>query len=296
MSDERRGRRTVLVAGAAGALGLRIASTLAKRGDRVIAAYRTERPDALAALRAGGCTTLRLDLTDLAASADAIAAADAAVLVPILAVSGPAARAALCRAAPRLMLFSSNNVAVDFDSPVYATLRAEEAALARRAGAATVIRPTMIYGHAGDASLSDLLRKARRWPLLPVPGTGRALQQPIHVDDLAALAVHLLDSPPRERVVTAAGPDAVSLTALCQAAARAVGRSPRIVVPLPPLAVVARIAAGLGLRGPLSIDQLARIERHKTPVGPTPTDWRPLIGLEEGLARLARELGLAPSA
>lgn len=289
----------MLVAGATGALGLAVAHRLAARGDRVIAAYRTARPDALAALEGVGCETLKLDLTDLAAAANAIAASDASVLTPILTVSGPAARAALSRAAPRLILFSSNNVAIDVDSPIYAALRAEEAALAPIPAALTVLRPTMIYG-GGAGGLSDLLRKAKRWPLLPVPGGGRALQQPIHVDDLAALAVHVLDSPPRESTLAAGGPDAVSLKALCQTAARAVGRSPGIVVsvplPIAPLAAIARLAKRLGLPVPLSPDQLARIARDKTPIGATPADWRAEIGLEEGLSRLARELGLSPSA
>jgi nucleoside-diphosphate-sugar epimerase len=297
MGDARRETRSVLVAGAGGALGRAVARRLAARGDRVIATWRTEQPEALAPLREAGCETRRLDLSDLAAAADALASVDAAVLAPILTVSGPAARAALCSAAaPRLVLFSSNNVAIDFDSPTYAALRAEEALLARRPGAATVIRPTMIYGYPGDESLSALLLRARRWPLLPIPGSGEARQQPIHVDDLAALAIHLLDAPPPERTIAAGGPDVVSLKALCEAAARAVGRRPGVVVPLPPLAAAARLAARLGLPLPLAADQLARIDRDKTPLGPAPRDWRPKVGLEEGLARLASELGLSPSA
>ena len=43
----------------------------------------------------------------------------------------------------------------------------------------------MIYGAPGDRNLSRLLAVLRRAPLLPVPGGGRHLQQPVHVADVA---------------------------------------------------------------------------------------------------------------
>lgn len=251
-------------------------------------------------LEAAGCATRKLDLADLEVAAAAIADADAAVLTPILTASGPAARAALGRGAGRLVLFSSNNVAIDRESPVYAALWAEEAALQATGGDWTLVRPTMIWGHPGDGNMSRLLRLAARLPVLPLPGDGRALQQPIHVDDLAALAVALLDAPtPAERVVSAAGPDRVTLRALYETAARAAGRGGVVSLPLGPLRTIAATARAVGAPFPLDAKQLARIDLDKTPAftseGAIPS-WKPRIGLEEGLSRLAAELGLRPSA
>jgi nucleoside-diphosphate-sugar epimerase len=286
----------VLVAGAAGALGLRIAARLAARSDLVVAGYRTEKPEAIARLKELGCAPIRLDLADVADAAKAIADAEAAVLTPILTVSGPAARAALGRGARRVVLFSSNNVAIDRESPVYAALRAEEAALGSAPGDWTLVRPTMIYGHEADGNMSRLLRLAARLPALPLPGEGRALQQPIHVDDLADLAVALLDTPPRERVVSAAGPEPMTLRALYEAAARTTGRGRVVSLPLGPLRAVAGLARGLGLPFPLDAKQLARIDLDKTPRDAAPlADWSPRVGVDEGLARLAWTLGLPPS-
>jgi hypothetical protein len=63
-----------------------------------------------------------------------------------------------------------------------------------------ILRPTLIYGQAGDfadRNLSRLLQLMRRVPLLPLPAhTG--LRQPIHARQLAAVALELasrLDSP-----------------------------------------------------------------------------------------------------
>ena len=49
----------------------------------------------------------------------------------------------------------------------------------------TILRPTMIYGAAGDRNLSRLLRLLSRTAVLPVPGNGKCLHQPVHVADVA---------------------------------------------------------------------------------------------------------------
>jgi hypothetical protein len=58
-----------------------------------------------------------------------------------------------------------------------------------------ILRPTLIYGQAGDRgdqNLSRLLQMMRRLPLLPLPAaTGQ--RQPIHVRQLASAALHLAD-------------------------------------------------------------------------------------------------------
>jgi hypothetical protein len=56
-----------------------------------------------------------------------------------------------------------------------------------------ILRPTLIYGQAGgvgDRNLSRLIELMRRFPLLPLPAES-GLRQPIHVSQLAAVALHL---------------------------------------------------------------------------------------------------------
>lgn len=293
MSQAEPQARKILVAGATGALGSRIAARIAASGAKVVAAYRTERPEAIAALKQAGCVTAPLDLADVDKAAAMIADVDVAVLPPILTVSGPAARAALAKGVrTRLVLFSSNNVTIDLVSPIYRALRDEEAAVAAAGGDAFVVRPTMIYGHARDGNLSRLMRMAQKWPALPLIGSGQALQQPIHVDDLASLAVHLADGAgDGPRLIAAGGPDAVTLHRLYLDVAGAAGRkTPVIKIWRRPLLAMAWRAEAARLPFPLEYAQLFRSESDKTPVGPVPSGWRPEIRLADGLARLAREL------
>jgi nucleoside-diphosphate-sugar epimerase len=58
-----------------------------------------------------------------------------------------------------------------------------------------ILRPTLIYGHGLDRSLTPLVAFARRRGWLPLPWHARGLRQPVHVDDLAAAVVACLRAP-----------------------------------------------------------------------------------------------------
>jgi nucleoside-diphosphate-sugar epimerase len=65
----------------------------------------------------------------------------------------------------------------------------------RRHVAATVLRPTLLYGNGRDQSVSNLVRRARGWGLLVLPATATGLRQPVHVADVADAIVRCLDRP-----------------------------------------------------------------------------------------------------
>ena len=73
--------------------------------------------------------------------------------------------------------------------------KAAEAAITSSGLDTTILRPTMIYGTPGDRNMIRLVRWLDRWPLLPVFGNGRSLQQPVHVSDVAWAVVQALESP-----------------------------------------------------------------------------------------------------
>ncbi len=50
-----------------------------------------------------------------------------------------------------------------------------------------MLHPTMIYGAEGEDNVQRLAALLRRLPVVPLPGGGRALVQPIHQDDVTAL-------------------------------------------------------------------------------------------------------------
>jgi nucleoside-diphosphate-sugar epimerase len=56
----------------------------------------------------------------------------------------------------------------------------------------TLVRPTLIYGCGMDRNISQLLRIGQRMGYVPLARDARGLRQPVHADDLAALAVAAL--------------------------------------------------------------------------------------------------------
>ncbi len=55
-----------------------------------------------------------------------------------------------------------------------------------------LLRPTLIYGCGLDRNISTLARFGRRFGFIPLAGEAGGLRQPVHADDLAAVAVHAL--------------------------------------------------------------------------------------------------------
>ncbi|HAE26076.1 MAG TPA: hypothetical protein DCG58_02860, partial [Hyphomonas adhaerens] len=176
-----------LVAGANRPLGALIALDLAARGRKVVATRRHPNAELDAHLRDAGIEIAPLDLTDLPAVRALAPEVSGVVLTPILSISGPAAHVFSKGGVSRGVVFSSNNVGIVGADPVYDRLRAAEKDVLDSAPGWAILRPTMIYGYPGDGNLSKLLQLLAKLPVFPRLGSGRASQQPIHVEDLARL-------------------------------------------------------------------------------------------------------------
>ena len=111
---------------------------------------------------------------------------------------------------------------------------AGEAAFLASGRSGVVLHPTMIYGAAGEDNVQRLATLLRRLPIVPLPGGGRALVQPIHQSDVTRCLRAALEAAwdgPHSLVV--AGPEALPYSAFVRAVAQSAGlRAPRT-VPVP---------------------------------------------------------------
>jgi uncharacterized protein YbjT (DUF2867 family) len=132
---------------------------------------------------------------------------------------------------------------------------------------ATIVRPTMIYGRPGDRNIERLLKFLRRSPMIPVLDRGRSLQQPVHVDDLAAAVVAILRCPERtvEHTYTLPGPNALSYADVVRQAGAALGRRPLLVpVPVTAARTTARMWSRTRMWPRVSAEQVARVLENKS--------------------------------
>jgi nucleoside-diphosphate-sugar epimerase len=104
----------------------------------------------------------------------------------------------------RVVAFSTTSVMTKSDSDnrsehqLIASILADEERLKTTCGergiGLVLIRPTLIYGCGLDQNISLLARFSRRFGFIPMAGNAPGLRQPVHADDLAALAVSALSA------------------------------------------------------------------------------------------------------
>ncbi len=149
----------------------------------------------------------------------------------------------------RVVHVSITHPDADSPYPYFRGKAAVEQALVDLGLCHAVLRPSILFG--GDGVLiNNIAWLLRRMPVFAVGGTGEYQVRPIHVDDLAKLAVRAADSGETE-VIDAVGPDRPAFIELVRFIRDAVGsRSQLIRVPgtlIPPAAKL----LGLALRDTL---------------------------------------------
>lgn len=129
----------------------------------------------------------------------------------------------------------------------------------------TVLRPTMIYGAAGDRNMERLIRYMQRWPVILVAGNGEHLQQPVHVDDVARAVADALRSPGTAgHAYNVSGAEPVTFNELIDTTARLLGRRVRkLHVPLRPAVALLRTFERAHLRLPIRAEQIERLNEDK---------------------------------
>jgi len=270
----------VTVFGGSGFVGAQVVRALAKRGWRVRVAVR--RPGLAYDLKplgdVGQIQTVRCDIADEAAVADALRGASAAVnLVGILYetpgrkfqavhVDGARRIAEACAAAgiDRLVQVSAIGANPDSDA-AYARSKAEaEMAVRNVKPDAVVIRPSIVFG-AGDDFLNRFAALAQMAPALPLIGGGQTKFQPVYVGDVAeAIARAVVRVDAAGRTFELGGPAVMTFEAVLKLILRETNRS-RVLIPLPffvarMIGSLAQLTALVGIAPVLTADQVEMLK------------------------------------
>lgn len=208
---------------------------------------------------------------DISRGPAGLPAAPAAIHLAPLWLAPPLIRNMAERGLRRLVAFGSTSRATKVDSAdpkeraLAARLARAEDDLRRECDAAgvawTILRPTMIYGGGRDKNLSGVAAVARTFGVAPVAGEGRGLRQPVHADDLAALAVAALEAPSSHgRAYDVGGGTVLTYRAMLEEVCRVTGG--RMVAVSPGLLKAGlRAAALLTARRDLSPAMVDRMEQ-----------------------------------
>lgn len=145
----------------------------------------------------------------------------------------------------RIVHIGVTNASVDSGLPYYRGKALQEKALRESGVSHAIVRPTLVFG-GGDILVNNIAWLLRRFPYFPIGGSGRYRLQPVHVDDVATIAIACAKES-RAVTVDAIGPEAYTFDEFVRLIASAVRPSARL-IHLPPAVVTAlgRLV-GLGL-------------------------------------------------
>ena len=287
--------RPVVISGILGFVGRRLTERLLGEGHQLVGVVRPGRDHRDLVER--GIAVHEVDLARPVGLAEALEGGAAYVHLSGLAqVPGivPSLEAA---DVTRGVFISSAGVYTKLPSPSAEAKRQGERALRGSAIDYTIIRPSMIYGGVDDRNLVRLLRLIDRWRVVPLPGAGRTLQQPVHVDDLVDAIVNALRRPGSIRQeYDVGGPEPLPLSEVVRIGAASLGRRAVIMpVPTTPVWLAAKLLNRLAVPTPVRPEQVLRLRESKAvSIAAAERDlgFRPR-SFDEGILREAAELQAA---
>jgi uncharacterized protein YbjT (DUF2867 family) len=272
----------ILITGASGFIGRRLAAALRAAGHRVIEARR----------RTGHSpATVDADFTrdvDPAAWLPKLAGIDAVInAVGILRENGeqtfervharaPQALFAACVAAGIKRVVQISALGADRGGSAYfRSKRCADEYLAQLPLDWTIVQPSLVFGIGGASA--RLFAMLASLPIVPLPGGGRQQLQPIHIDDLVHAIANLTQRRDfARRRVALVGPEATTLREFLTRLRRVLGlpRAYFLAIPASVMRVAATIAQ-LNSRSLLDRESLSMLEAGNTA---DPADTGELLG------------------
>jgi uncharacterized protein YbjT (DUF2867 family) len=209
----------VLLTGASGFIGRAVAQALRERGHAVVRVLRHPRPDAQDVVQADfagvprrGWWLTRLAGVDAVVNAVGILREQGGQTFRALHTDAPIELFQACAAAGVHTVVQVSALGADAQarSAYHRSKKAADDVLRSLPLAGAVVQPSLVYGPGGtSAALFNQLAVA---PVLLFPQGGRMLVQPVHIDDVVAGIVRLVETPPLSVATLAfAGPQPIAL-------------------------------------------------------------------------------------
>ena len=132
----------------------------------------------------------------------------------------------------RIVHISIANPSADSHLPYYWGKAANEKAVTESGLSYAILRPTVLVGGGQDVLINNIAFLLRRFPFFFIPGDGSYGIQPVHVEDLAELAVEAVYSK-ENYVIDAVGPDSYTFMELVQIVGESIGVK-RLTISVPP--------------------------------------------------------------
>lgn len=275
----------VLLVGATGFTGERVARRLCRSGVTVHALTRHPEGETARQLAAEGCTIFEGDCDRLWTLWQALEGCEVIVSCSHIRYAQRLVQACHRMRVRRIVAMSSTRRFSRVADPTVDEVINGEMALSHGDLEYTVIRPSMIYGSRRDRNISRLMRWFDKWSWIPVFGDGKALVQPVFVEDVVGAILDTLRRPHTvKKSYTLAGPEPMTWDEMVRAILEARGQSARVFhVPLQWGFVVQKVLGSYARSRGLTREMLERVQESKafeTEEARVDLDFRPIPFLE----------------
>jgi nucleoside-diphosphate-sugar epimerase len=255
----------IFVTGATGFTGSHVVPLLLNNGYEVRCLYRATSDRSL--LSSTEIEWVLGDVSDTRSLSAALRGTD--VLVNIISLGFGQAdsiiHAALDAPIQRAIFISTTAIFTQLNARSKVVRLAAERAIETSGLQYTVLRPTMIYGSPRDRNMWRLIRFMRYSPIVPVFGDGKYLQQPIHVDDVAAAILGCLQSDNTiGKCYNIAGKYPLTYNEIVDTIARQLRKRVwKMHIPAKPVVSLLRLFERLRIPFPIKSEQVLRLNENK---------------------------------
>jgi len=252
-------------------VGQNLVPALRERGYEVLALDKHARNLEILASRAPGAVVESADLAEAGPWQERLAGASAVVDLKAQ-ITAPTAEphhrnnveatrrvleACQRHRVPHLVFLSSSVVISVADDHYTRSKREAERAVRESPVPHTVLRPPLMYGPGDVKHLGHILGMMERLPLLPIPGHGRYMRQPLFVGDLVGVILAALERGPSGQAHNVIGHERLTFIHLLRRVARLRGAHCLLLpVPLPFFRLALAVLGWTSRRPPFTREQL----------------------------------------
>lgn len=190
----------------------------------------------------------------------------------------------------RLVAVGSTRVYTRFPDDKCTRLAEMSHAIWMRDIPSTILHPTMIYGTDGFNNIERIVSIARRSPWIPLPEDGKALIQPVHVNDVVTAIENCLnDDTTISKTIVLAGKEPISYRSFVELCIAQAGQNCSVInMPYTLVALLGFLTQLVPFIPTISQDEIRRLLENKDH---DTTDMKTLLGvdpisLKEGLASI----------
>ncbi len=176
------------------------------------------------------------------------------------------------------LIHISSSVVISVAKDEYTKTKRKGEELVRKSGVPyTILRPPLMYGCFDSKHLGWITRLMGKIPIVPIPGSGKYVRQPLYVNDLCKIIVALTTRKPENKSWTIIGHERITYIDLLRKIAKARGWWRLFVpVPLPLFGLMLRVYGLLTGKPMFTPDQMqALVAGDEFPV----SDWSEHFGV-----------------